>query len=126
MLEAIVSNSLQYAGSCYLYRRPCWRRWWSSLCLKEFIVLHFITVSGSVFHSLTMSLVKNNLVQSRCSCLHLSFIPLLLVRDELSIENSLLASTFLNPLSILKHYEFSSETSFLEREQFKSCQPLLV
>ena len=87
----------------YTYRRPCWRRWWSSLFLKESIVVHCTTEGGSLFHSLTTSLAKKNLVQSSCTCLHLSFIPLLRVRDELSIENSLLASTFVNPLSILKH-----------------------
>ncbi len=71
--------------------------------LKEFIVLRSTTEGGSLFHSLTTSLVKKNLVQSRCNCLRLSFTPLILVRDESLIKNSLLASTFVNPLSILKH-----------------------
>ncbi len=109
-----------------LHRKPCWRKWWSSLFLKEIIVLLCTTKGGSLFHSFTTSLVKKNLVQSRCSCLHLSFTPLLLVCEESSIKKSLLASIFVGPLSISKHYEFSSETSFLEREQVKSCQALLV
>ena len=79
------------------------RRWWSSLFLNEFIVSQCTTEGGSLFHSLTTSLVKKNLVQSNWTCLHLSFNPLVLVRDVLSIENILLASTFVNPLSILKH-----------------------
>ncbi len=62
------------------------------LVLQEFIVLHCTMEGGSLFHSLTTSLVKKNLVQSRCGCLHFSFTPLLLVRDESSIKNSLIIS----------------------------------
>ncbi len=50
-----------------------------------------------------MSLVKENFVQSSWTCLHLSFTPLLLVRDVLSTESIVLASTSLNTLRILKH-----------------------
>ncbi len=57
--------------------------------------------------------VKRNLVQSRCNCLHLTFALLLLVHDESSIKNSLLASTFVYPLSILKH-----SMSFPQRRRF--------
>ncbi len=46
---------------------------------------------------------EEKFVQSSWNCLHLSFIPLFLVRNVLSIENNLLASTFVNPLRILKH-----------------------
>ncbi len=107
-------SNLQYAGSYYiLYRKPCWRRRWSSLFLKEFIMLHCTTEGGSSFYSLTTSLVKKNLVQTRCSYLHLSFTLLLLVRDESPIKNSLLAFTFVNPLYILKH-----STSFPRRRHF--------
>ncbi len=45
--------------------------------------------------------------------LHLSFTPSLLVRDVLSIENILFASTFVNPLSILKH-----SMIFIRRRRF--------
>ncbi len=71
--------------------------------LKEFIVSHCTTEDGSLFHSLTTSLAKKNFVQSSWTFLHLSFIPLFLVRDVLSVENNLLASTFVYPLRILKH-----------------------
>ncbi len=69
----------------------------------EFIVSHCTTEGGSLFHSLTTSFVKKNFVLSSCTCLHQSFTPLLLVRDVSSTVNSLLASTLVKPLSILKH-----------------------
>ncbi len=109
-------------GSYSLYLKPCWRKWWSSLFLKEFIVLHCTTEGGSLFHFLKMSLVKKNFVQSRCIFLHLSFTPLLLVRDESSVKNSLLASTFINPLSILKHsVSFPQRWHFLREDKFSSA-----
>ncbi len=87
--------------------------------LNEFIVSRCTTESGSLLHSLTTSLVKKNFVQSSWTCLHLSFTPLLFVRGVLSIENILLASTFVNPLRILKHsiifprsLRFSKENKF--------------
>ena len=56
---------------------------------------------------------------SHCTCLHLSFTPLLLVRDELSVENSLSPSTLMKPLSISKRsislplsQRFSRESRF--------------
>ncbi len=89
--------------------------------LNEFIVPHCTIEGGSLFHSLTTSLVKNNFVQS--SCLHLSFTPLLLVRGVLSIENILLAYTFVNFLRILKHSIFFPRSLRFSRETF-SCASL--
>ena len=54
--------------------------------LNEFIVLHCTTEGGSLFHSLTTSLVEKNLVQASWTCVLRSFTPLVLVRDVLSIE----------------------------------------
>ncbi len=87
--------------------------------LNEFIVSHCTTGSRSLFHSLTMSLVKKNFVQSSWTCLHLSFTPLFLVRDVLSIENIFLTSTFANPLRILKHLIiFPRSLRFLRENKF--------
>ena len=87
--------------------------------LNEFIVFHCTIEGGSLLHSLTTSLVKKNLVQSSWTCLHLSFTPLFLVRDVLSIENILLASTFVNPLRILKHsIIFPLSRRFLRENKF--------
>ncbi len=95
--------------------------------LAEEVVVKFVlervcritrTEGGSLFHSLTTSLVKNNLAQSCCTCLHLSFTPLLLVRDVSSTENSLLASTLVKPFSILKHsINLTSVPPLIERKQ---------
>ena len=106
------------------YRISWLRRWWSSLFLNEFIVSHCTTEDGSLFHSLTTSLVKKNLVQSSWTCLLLSFIPLVLVRDVLSIENILLASTFVNPLSILKHSIIFPRSRRFSRENRCNCANL--
>ncbi len=53
---------------------------------------------------------KREFVQCSWSCLHLSFPVIKLVRDVLSTENILHASTFVNSLSILKHSLFFSRS----------------
>ncbi len=72
------------------------------LVLKESTVLHWITEGGNLFHSRTTTLLKKNLVQSEFTCLHLSFMPLFLVRKVSSIINNIDLSTLVK-LSILKH-----------------------
>ena len=84
-------------------------------------MLHWTTDGGSLFHSRTTTLVKKNLVQSEFTCLHLSFTPLFLVRKVSSIINNVDLSTFVKPLSILKH-----SISFPRRRRFSRENMLRV
>ena len=70
---------------------------------------------GSLVHSLATSLSKNNLTQSRSICRHLSFAPLLLVRDKSLIVNRLFASTFTHLLNQTL-YKVPTEAMFHERK----------
>ena len=91
----------------------------SSFTLNELIEVHCATKDESLFHSLTTSFVQKNLVQSSCTCLHLNLIRLFLVREEPSIRNNLFASTFVNPLSILKHsISFPLRRRFSRKNKF--------
>ncbi len=69
------------------------------------------------YSTLTMSLVKKNLVQSRCMCLYLSFTLLILVRGESSVKKFIC----INICKHLKHFEtlceISLETVFIKRKQ---------
>ena len=64
---------------------------------------------------------EENLVQSEFTCLHLSFMPLFLVRKVSSIINNFVLSTFVKPLSFLKH-----SISFPRRRRFSSENMLAV
>ena len=97
-----------------------------SLSLKEFSVVHYTMKCGSLFHSPRKSLVKKNIVQSSYVSLHFSVSLLFLIRDKSSIENYLFASRFVNPLCILKHYNVSSGTTFLERTYMLICSLLQI
>lgn len=83
----------------YSYRIP-WLRRWSSLFLNEFISLH--DCRWKLLPRPNQVIVEN-LVLFSCTCLHLSFSLLLLVCDGLSITENSFVSTFVKPLSSLKH-----------------------
>lgn len=88
----------------------------------------YTTREGGSFHPVAISLVKKNLVQSCYRCLHLSFRPLLLLRDELSVNNSTFASTYVNPFTVLEHSLRFPRRQLLSREKtlVKPVSPLNI